>query len=269
MDPAYERLPTVGPNRAMLGSALVTMVDPDPGFERAYNRWYEDDHYYAGALAMPWVFAGRRWVASPALRAARRPQSSAVAQPVTAGRYISLYWIVAGRSEEHIAWSVATNKRLRSDGRGFEQRSHVYTSFMQYLGASYRDPTGPRDLHALDYPYRGLAVEVLDATGPDVAELDAVLADTYLPELQRSGVGVAQTLRFRPQPLPKVFSDVQDMPNLERRITLLHFLDREPDGVAAFPDSGAILTSTGVGTVEFIGEFQPTLPGTDQYVEQT
>ena len=31
-----------------VGSMLLTMVDPHRGFEHAYNRWYERDHYYAG-----------------------------------------------------------------------------------------------------------------------------------------------------------------------------------------------------------------------------
>src|SRR5690242_6951430 len=30
-----------------VGSMLLTLVDPNRGFERAYNRWYERDHYYA------------------------------------------------------------------------------------------------------------------------------------------------------------------------------------------------------------------------------
>jgi hypothetical protein len=31
-----------------VGSMLLTLVDPNPGFEAAYNRWYERDHFYAG-----------------------------------------------------------------------------------------------------------------------------------------------------------------------------------------------------------------------------
>ena len=33
-----------------LGAMLFTLVDPDPGHEVAYNRWYERDHYYGGVL---------------------------------------------------------------------------------------------------------------------------------------------------------------------------------------------------------------------------
>ena len=41
-----------------LGPILFTMVDPNPGFEVAYNRWYERDHFYAATMAGPGVFAG-------------------------------------------------------------------------------------------------------------------------------------------------------------------------------------------------------------------
>ena len=39
----------------------------------------------AGAMAMPWMFAGRRWVATRELQLLRAPEESAVARPVTAG----------------------------------------------------------------------------------------------------------------------------------------------------------------------------------------
>ena len=36
-----------------VGSMLLTMVDPLPGHEVAYNRWYERDHFYAGCMVGP------------------------------------------------------------------------------------------------------------------------------------------------------------------------------------------------------------------------
>ena len=47
-----------------VGSMLLTLVDPNKGFESAYNRWYERDHYIAGGLIGPYNFAGSRWVAT-------------------------------------------------------------------------------------------------------------------------------------------------------------------------------------------------------------
>src|SRR6202049_1954679 len=106
---AYSILPSTGPYDTKIGAALITLVEPHVGHERAYNRWYEDDHFYAGAMAMPWMFAGRRWVATRDLQQLRYPEESVVAQPVTSGCYLSLYWITAGRYRDHLRWTVATN----------------------------------------------------------------------------------------------------------------------------------------------------------------
>lgn len=85
----YTEPAAVGPYGVHPGHALITMVEPRPGHEYAYNRWYEDDRYHAGAMAMPWMYAGRRWVSTRELRPLRRPAESAVARPVTAGCYLS------------------------------------------------------------------------------------------------------------------------------------------------------------------------------------
>ena len=42
-----------------VGSMLLTLVDPNRGFEVAYNRWYERDHFYAGCMIGPFLFAGQ------------------------------------------------------------------------------------------------------------------------------------------------------------------------------------------------------------------
>ena len=33
-----------------LGTILFSIAEPKPGFERAYNRWYERDHFFAGCM---------------------------------------------------------------------------------------------------------------------------------------------------------------------------------------------------------------------------
>ncbi len=53
-----------GPYPARIGSALITMVEPHVGHEHSYKRWYEADHFNAGALARPGMVSGRRWVAT-------------------------------------------------------------------------------------------------------------------------------------------------------------------------------------------------------------
>ncbi|HEX3566757.1 MAG TPA: hypothetical protein VHU17_15420, partial [Acidimicrobiales bacterium] len=86
-----------------IGSMLFTMVDPNPGFEVAYNRWYERDHFYAGCMIGPFLFAGSRWVAPKDLRRQRWPQSEAVARPYDAGAYVAIYWVESGHHEEHFS----------------------------------------------------------------------------------------------------------------------------------------------------------------------
>jgi len=132
------------------------------------------------------------------------PADSAIAQPVTTGKYISAYWITAGRLADHMLFTNETNKRLRNDGGGSRSARTSYTAFQDYLGATYRDRSGPRDLHALDHPYPALVVEVLDGqgAGDDITDLDRWLADDYVPALQEAAPAVSQTLRFRPRPLP-------------------------------------------------------------------
>lgn len=52
----YAQVAADQPDGVQLGGALISLVEPSPGYERAYNRYYEDDHFYAGAMAGPWVF---------------------------------------------------------------------------------------------------------------------------------------------------------------------------------------------------------------------
>ena len=87
----YSLLPAEGPYEVKIGASLITMVEPHVGHDAAYNRWYEDDHFYAGVMAMPWAFAGRRWVAPTYLQKLRIPKESAIANPVELGKYIATY----------------------------------------------------------------------------------------------------------------------------------------------------------------------------------
>jgi hypothetical protein len=264
----YSTLPAEGPYAAAIGSALITMVEPHEGHEHAYNRWYEDDHFNSGAMAMPWMFAGRRWVAPRDLQTLRYPADSIIARPIETGKYITCYWITAGRYEDHLRWSVGTNQRLLPDGRVYLDRTHVYTSFQEYVGPVYRDETGPRDIHALDHPYRGLVVEVVDSAD-DRATLAAWLTGDALPA-RLAGSTAAMTLVFAPYPLPEdKMAYVEDVPGLERRLTLLTFTEASPaDCWDEFADFGEAVATAGRGRVELAAPFVPTLPGTDTYVDQ-
>nr|WBO78616.1 hypothetical protein SBE_002237 [Streptomyces sp. SBE_14.2] len=268
----YAELAAVGPYGPGLGHALITMVEPHPGRERAYNRWYEDDHFIAGAMAMPWMFAGRRWVATRDLQLLRYPGTSRVAQPVTAGCYISVYWITAGRYAEHMRWTVGINKRLNRDHRVFQDRTHVFTAFQDHAVTVYRDGDGgPRDIHALDHPYAGLVVEVVDAHSPDGrADLLAWLREDHLPK-RLAGSPAAMVTVFTPTPLPgDRMTYVKQVEGVGTRLTLLWFLQHDPrDGWREhFTGLDTAVAASGLGEVQFVAPFVPTVPGTDRYVDE-
>ncbi|MEU1134035.1 hypothetical protein ABZ383_29970 [Streptomyces sp. NPDC005900] len=267
----YAELAAVGPYGVHPGHALITMVEPHPGHERAYNRWYEDDHYYAGAMAMPWMYAGRRWVATRDLRLLRYPARSAVAEPVTAGCYLSTYWITEGRYADHMKWTVGINKRLNRDGRVHQERTHVFTAFQDHEATVYRDgAVGPRDFHALDHPYQGLVLEVIDAEAPDRrAALLEWLCSRHLPGAL-AGSPAAMVTLFRPTPLPgDRMTYVKQVEAVDTRLTLLWFLQDDPRACweAHFTGRDTTVAASGLGRVELVAPFIPTVPGTDLYVD--
>ncbi|WP_399926327.1 hypothetical protein [Streptomyces kanamyceticus] len=268
----YAELAAVGPYGVRPGHALITMVEPHPGHEFAYNRWYEDDHYYAGAMAMPWMYAGRRWVATRDLQLLRYPARSAVAEPVTAGCYLSTYWVTEGRYDEHMKWTVGINRRLNRDGRVHQERTHVFTAFQDHEATVYRDgAAGPRDFHALDHPYEGLVLEVVDAEGPQARrELLEWLLSRHLPRAL-AGSPAAMVTIFRPTPLPgDRMTYVKQVEGVDTRLTLLWFLQEDPRECweAHFTGRDAAVAGSGLGRVELVAPFIPTVPGTDRYVDQ-
>lgn len=268
----YAELAAVGPYGIHPGHALITMVEPHPGHEYAYNRWYEDDHYYAGAMAMPWMYAGRRWVATRDLQLLRYPEKSAIAQPVTAGCYLSTYWITDGRYDDHMKWTVAINKRLNRDARVYQDRTHVFTAFQDHEATVYRDgAAGPRDFHALDHPYAGLVVEVIHAESAEQRrELLAWLRARHLPK-RVAGSPAAMVTVFRPTPLPgDRMTYVKQVEGVDTRLTLLWFLQADPRECweGYFADLGASVQEAGLGRVELVAPFVPTVPGTDKYVDR-
>ncbi|MGI5469326.1 hypothetical protein [Streptomyces sp. CA-132043] len=268
----YGELAAVGPYGVRPGHALITMVEPHPGQEHAYNRWYEDDHFIAGAMAMPWIFAGRRWVATRDLQLLRYPDPSAVARPVTAGCYLSTYWLTEGRYDDHMRWTVAINRRLNRDGRVHQARTHVFTAFQDHEATVYRDgAAGPRDFHALDHPYAGLVLQVVDAAEPGQrAELLEWLRTRQLPA-RLAGSRAALVTAFRPTPLPADrMAYVEQVAGVDTRLTLLWFLEADPRDCWAdtFEGLDTDVAASGLGRVELVAPFIPTVPGTDRYVDQ-
>ena len=167
-----------------IGSMLFTMVDPNPGFEVAYNRWYERDHFYAGCMIGPWLFAGGRWVAPRPLKDFRFPEKSPFAEPVDAGSYLSTYWIHKDHVEEHLKWAGEQVVWLYSNGRGFDERTHAHTSIYDLVSVRYADEDGvPLEL-SLDHHFPGLGVLVTEpAEGVSRADHQAWLESEAVPGL--------------------------------------------------------------------------------------
>ncbi len=273
----YSTLPSVGPYPAEIGSALITMVEPHEGHDLEYNRWYEDDHFYSGAMHGPWTFAGRRFVATRALRDRRAVVERSAVQPPDAGCYISLYWTTRGHEEDNERWSyVAMAEALMPHGRGFVHRQHVYTAFHRYRFGLVRDP-GPMQPHlALDAGFRGLLVEVVDA--PAVDQLDAL--ETWLRDTHLSGVldgsPAAMVLAFTPVPFSQGRIEDPTTPpvappeRVGQRLCLLWFLDDDPRDLtdAQLRAHHDALQASGRGQLAFSGPFVPTAVGTDRYVDE-
>src|SRR5262245_79885 len=186
-----------------VGSMLFTMVDPHRGHEVAYNRWYERDHFYAGCLIGPWLFAGGRWVATRALKDLRFPADSPFADPVDAGSYLSIYWVHEGHEGEHSAWATKQVRWLYGNGRGFDERTHAHTALYSLVARHDRDAGGvPLEL-ALDHGYDGLAVVAIEPSdGVTRDELVARLSTEAVPALfegdRDSGVALGSTWRVMP-----------------------------------------------------------------------
>jgi hypothetical protein len=264
-DDPYYSLAQTGPYAPVIGSALITMVEPHVGHDAAYNRWYEDDHYNAGAMAFPWMWAGRRWVAPVRYQQKRYPADSAIAQPLEAGKYISTYWITEGQYENHLRFAVGTNHRLFADKRVYLERDHTFTSFQRYRGPIYRDSEGPRDIHALDYPYQGLVLEVIDS--PTAEAREQVIRWLQTDRKPKASSPVAIGTMFTPMPLPADKQPyVKDVEGVDTRLTVLWFT--EGDSLDAFSEFEDVGLDPALGRVELMAPFTPTLPGTEKYVDE-
>jgi hypothetical protein len=277
---AYMTLPQSGPDALGVGHAFITIAEPHPGFERAYNRWYEDDHFFGGGMVGPWVFAGKRWVATRDLQLMRQPAMSSIADPITAGCYLGTYWITPGRADDATAWMFAANDRLVGSGRNFPQKSHVFTSLQNTAAMLYRDADVVRARHALSYAYPGIVVEIIEVPdAPQRADLTIWLTEQHIPALLK-GSAAAMCGVFHPVHLGEraLSSSVGAIaaPILEAaaaddcRVTLLWLLDQDPRLCwdVIFLDEEDRIGRSGKGQLQLLAPFVPSVMGTDRFVDQ-
>ncbi len=165
-----------------IGSTLLTLVEPHRGQEVEYNRWYERDHFYAGCLMGAGWFAGKRWVATKPLKDLRFPSETQFLPDVSAGSYLATYWVLKGMEPEAVAWGSAQVKWLHENGRMFEGRDHIHTLIYANRWDISRDAEGVPAPLALDHPWGGLVVLMVDRN-PDVdpRTSSAWLRDEIIP----------------------------------------------------------------------------------------
>lgn len=251
-----------------IGSMLLTLVDPHRGHEVAYNRWYERDHFYAGCMVGPWLFAGSRWVATRRLKDLRVSDGRGeVADPVDAGSYVAIYWVHADRDEEHWAWAGEQVHWLYENDRGFAERSHVHTVLFDYVTTAYRDDDPVPIQLALDHGYSGIALVASDRVeGVSEGEFAAWTDE----KADWRGGAIASISTWRPQPRDEITGnapmDLGTGTGGPERAMQLAFLEGDP--VDAWNDVAryaASIDASGLARVCFAGPFAKTVVGTDTY----
>ena len=246
-----------------LGSMLFTLVEPRVGHEVAYNRWYERDHFYAGCMVGPWLFAGRRFVATRALKDLRFGSDADRFGGVARGSYVAVYWILEGRHDDHVEWALRQVHWLHDNGRMFAEREHVHTLMYRhaFTVAAGGDDAVPAEL-ALDHPFGGMtATLVRPAAGVTAERLGTYLEEAFHSEL---------AIGFTPVPLsPDAPVSQQGQDGLEDCFLNLSFTTASPDTRWDEQRMAADrLVADGIGEMLWTAPFIPTIPGTDSYVDQ-
>ena len=258
-----------------VGSMLLTLVEPAKGFELAYNRWYERDHFYAGCMVGPWLFAGSRWVATRTLKDLRWPSDSPIARPNDAGSYVAVYWVEEGHHREHFGeWSIRQVRDLYANGRGFSERTHVHTSTFHHAGSAYRDDDPVPVELALDRGYDGLFILWWDAatgTGRQLHETLAMalpmasLLDSASPvEIASSWVPSTPDQENRDAPMD-LGSPVGGTDRLVQLLFVSGDVVASAERVRAYTDG---VEAQGLATLQLAAPFFRTVVGTDRYVDE-
>jgi hypothetical protein len=246
-------------------------MDPTPGHEVEFHRWYERDHFYAGCMIGPWFFSGRRFVATRTLKDLRYSATTPVNDDIARGSYLALYWILDGHHDDAEGWAVRQVNELIEQGRMLPSRAPVQAGFYRHRWSAFRDADGvPAEL-ALEHPFPGAVMLMLDrAEGVSAEELERWYREKHLPVALESSAA-AMCLSLEPLPLPDSAPSYVPRPTgLDRRTLQLYFLDREPSECwrDLFASHGETLAASGLGEVRLAAPFIPTLPGSDRYADE-
>jgi hypothetical protein len=253
-----------------VGSALFAMHDPHPGHEKAFGRYYERDHMYSAALLAPFTIAGQRWVATRDLKQLRYPEVGPFG-PATAGSYLTMFWIQAGRLAEQQAWVNRQMKSLVEAGRVFTQRDVQTATAYDYLGSMERDEDGVPPFMALDHRYAGFVWVIVERVDDrPVQEVASSLLDTHLATLF-AGSPVAIVSAFTPRPKePWWPAAAPEVAGVGERLALAMFVEGDPRDVwsSCFASLGGAIDATRDARTLLVAPFIPTRPGTDAYADE-
>lgn len=239
-----------------LESVNFTLVDVVPGHEAAFNRWYENDHFYAGGVLGPAVLGGRRWYAPQALRSARFAGDPCPFADPTAGTNLATYFFnVPHGGQEFRDWVGPQIAELRRQGRMFAERVALSIAFYTFDGVVDGPGAFALPPHAAaDHPFGGLfAVLATGQAEPSAAAAAALPAG-------------ALTLVNTWRPEPAIVEQADFLPYQPVRL-VLSLLPGEPPGE---PAATAELTTTlaaAAGAAPMWGAgFLPVVPGRDDFV---
>lgn len=254
-----------------LGTLLFTAIEPHRGRQVAYNRWYENDHFYAGCMVGPYTMAGSRFVATRRLKDLRSPVDSPMCADPLGASYLSVYWIQKGFHDKWTRWAVDTVSGLHAEGRMFADRDHSHTGMYRHHSSVRRSESTTSIELALDRHLAGLVVTAGEL-GNDVG-LDGLATWTehewcrpafgqpWGPEV----VGTSSLL-----PLPDGAPGVPTQSTDDRRFLQLHFVDHDPsqDWAGGYGRWGERFEAAGLGTHVWTAPFLATVHGTDTYTDE-
>lgn len=213
-----------------IGTAIVSYIEPAPGYAVAFNRWYERDHFPATVLAGPGVFAGARFVATQACKA-QRPAGGTLFGDPARGSYLAVAWLLPGKQAEWDAWVTREMEAITAAGRLFPYREHIHTAVYRY---AWGDPEANTVLQR--GPAGVVARAVAGAVGP--GDVPALVGVTL-------GLTCERTIVSAVDPPPHTL--------------VLTFTDDDP---CAGAGAGAN------DDVAFASPFLAVVPGTDTYTDQ-
>jgi hypothetical protein len=228
-----------------VATALVAYIEPHAGYERAFNAWYERDHFYASAMAGPGMYAGARWVATRDCKALR-PDARLFGDPAR-GSYLTTCWLLPGAQDAWDEWAAEEYQRLPADRR-FEHRDHLHTGVYESVFTTAADGA-PVAATALDHGFPGvIAVAVAAAGATSAADALAAWAERVV------GASLPLVLGFT------AARTIMTSTDPGAHALAFAFCAVDPRDVwqhLALPDD-----------VGFASAFLRTIPGTDTYTDE-